>query len=103
MTLTTLALHGGTPVRTTEFSSRPFLDDREIAAVTRVLSSGAVSQFVGSPINGTREALSARSAELEHLDAAWSFVGGPEVRRFESSGSRTIGADYSISVKECGP
>ena len=98
MTRKKLALLGGAPIRTSAFASRPYLDERELAAVTEVLSSGAVSQFVGSPIPGTRDVLGAKSHELENLDAAWSFVGGPRVRSFESAWSREIGSDYSISV-----
>ena len=93
-----LALFGGSPVRLTEFSSRPWIDQREIDVVTGILADGQLSQFVGSPIEGTRKALARPSRELVGLEGGWSFLGGQYVRRFEAAWSDVVGADFSVSM-----
>ena len=62
---TTLALHGGTPVRTHIFPAYRVIGEEEKAAAARVLESGILSRFLG----------------------AWhpDFFGGPEVQSFEKT------------------
>jgi len=79
------ALLGGPPVRTRPFSSRPYLDEREVEAVAATVRDGVLSRFVGSPVPGARDELRRTSEELLALDAPFSFLGGPNVRRFEAA------------------
>jgi hypothetical protein len=79
------ALLGGSPVRAKPFSSLPYLDEREVEAVAQTVRDGLLSRFVGSPLPGTREQLRWTSAELQTLDQPYSFLGGPNVRRFEAA------------------
>src|SRR5690349_5639149 len=62
------ALLGGSPVRTRPFSSKPFIDEREVDAVAQTVRDGLLSRFVGSPMPGTRDQLRRTSAELLGLD-----------------------------------
>lgn len=73
-----LALLGGDPVRREPFPAYNFVGREEIAAVTRVLESGNLSQYLGT----------------WHDD----FWGGPEVRAFESEWARAFRAKHAISV-----
>ena len=72
-----LALFGGTPVRVNQFSSRPFVDEREIEAVSQTIKEGLFSRFVGSNIPGTRDALILTSKEMSYkeiqLDEEYNF------------------------------
>ncbi|MEK7246517.1 MAG: DegT/DnrJ/EryC1/StrS family aminotransferase [Pseudomonadota bacterium] len=73
-----LALLGGDPVRREPFPAYNFVGREEIAAVTRVLESGNLSQYLGT----------------WHDD----FYGGPEVRAFESEWARVFKAKHAVSV-----
>jgi perosamine synthetase len=92
------ALLGGSPVRTRPFSSKPFIDEREVDAVAQTVRDGLLSRFVGSPIPGTRDQLRRTSAELLGLDEPFSFLGGPNVRRFEAAWARAHGAPYAVAM-----
>ena len=73
-----LALLGGEPVRREPFPAYNPIGIEEIAAVTKVLKSGNLSQYLG----------------------AWhdDFYGGPEVRAFESEWAATFKAKHAVSV-----
>jgi len=73
-----LALLGGDPVRREPFPAYNFVGREEIAAVTRVLESGNLSQYLGT----------------WHDD----FWGGPEVRAFEAEWALAFKAKHAISV-----
>ena len=74
----TLALLGGEPVRRAPFPAYNHIGKEEIAAVTRVLESGNLSQYLG----------------VWHDD----FWGGPEVRAFESEWAGAFQAKHAVSV-----
>ena len=94
-----LALFGGSPVNSGPlFKSRPSIGEEEKTAVLNLMEKGIFSRFVGSPIKGTYEELSKKSLELEFIGDQSTFLGGENVRRFESEWSRIIEADFSISV-----
>jgi dTDP-4-amino-4,6-dideoxygalactose transaminase len=63
-----LAIHGGTPVRTTPFAGWPIYDEREEQALIRTLRSGE-----------------------------WG-IGGEETELFEQEFAREVGAKYALSV-----
>lgn len=92
------ALLGGTPVRTRPFSSLPYLDEREVDAVTETIRAGVLSRFVGSPVPGTREQLRRTSAELLAVEESHSFLGGPNVRRFEAAWAEAHDAPFAVSM-----
>lgn len=93
-----LALLGGRPVRTAPFSSRPHIEERDVEAVAQTVRDGVLSRFVGSAVPGTRERLRLPSAELLELDEAFSFFGGPSVRRFEASWAEAHSVPFAIAM-----
>ncbi len=93
-----LALLGGKPVREAPFRSLPCVDEREVEAVQAALRNGLFSRFVGSNLPGTREALRKSSEELRAEQGAFSFLGGPNVRRFEADWALFHEVPYAISV-----
>jgi len=93
-----LALLGGAPVRAAPFRSLPCVDDVEIQAVTSAMREGLFSRFVGSNLPGTRELLVRPSAELAGDLGAFSFLGGPNVRRFEAEWAALHEVPFAIAV-----
>jgi perosamine synthetase len=92
------ALLGGSPIRTTPFSSRPYLDEREVEAVAQTVRDGVLSRFVGSPTAGARDQLRRTSSELRGLDEPFSFLGGPNVRRFEAAWAEAHDAPFGVTM-----
>src|ERR1700720_2675623 len=93
-----LALLGGNAVRTAPFRSLPRVDEREMEAVQAALREGVFSRFVGSNLPGTREAIRKSSEELRGEQGAFSFLGGPNVRRFEADWALSHEVPYAVSV-----
>jgi perosamine synthetase len=73
-----LALFGGKPVIDSTFPKYSSISLSDHGEVLRVINSGLLSQFIG--------------------DAGEYFLGGPEVRRFESEFSNFFGVSHSVSV-----
>lgn len=73
-----LALKGGTPVRTKLFPAYNTIGQEEKDAVMAVLDSGNLSQYLG----------------------AWThdFLGGPQVRGFESAWATALGVQHAVTV-----
>ena len=93
-----LALLGGKPVRTKPFSSRPCVDEKEIDAVVKSIREGFFSRFVGSNIPGTRDLLRQTSDKLLGLNQPHSFLGGPNVRRFEADWAEFHKVKYAVAM-----
>jgi perosamine synthetase len=93
-----LALLGGTAVREAPFRSLPCVDEREMEAVQAAMRAGLFSRFVGSNLPGTREALRKSSEALRAEQGAFSFLGGPNVRRFEAEWALLHEVPYAVSV-----
>ena len=74
----TLAIHGGSPVRSRPFPPQATIDEEERRAVLEVLESGVLSQFLGE----------------WHTD----FMGGPRVRACEDAFARRLGAQHAVAV-----
>ena len=74
----TLAIKGGTPIRTKLFPAYRPIGEEEKQAAVRVLESGVLSKFLG----------------CWHED----FYGGPEVRAFEAEWAAHFGAKHAITV-----
>lgn len=81
MTIKTLALFGGAPVRTQPFPAYRVIGQEEKEAACRVIDSGILSRFLGA----------------WHAD----FYGGPEVQAFEREWAQIAGARHGISVNSC--
>ena len=79
-----LALYGGDPIRTGEFSSKPMVDDQEIDLVIELMKNNQFSKFVGSPVAGTYEILHNKSEELLVNNISPNFLGGEYVRKLEA-------------------
>src|SRR5690348_15654809 len=75
---TTLAIHGGTPVRSQPFPPRPGVGEAERRAVAEVMESGVLSQFIG----------------------AWGedFAGGPRVQSLERAWRERFGVRHALSL-----
>lgn len=77
----TLALFGGTPVRTRPFPAYRVIGEEEKQAAVRVIESGVLSRFLGA----------------WHQD----FYGGPEVQAFELEWAKLSSVAHAISVNSC--
>jgi perosamine synthetase len=75
--MSTLAIRGGSPVRTQPFPRSITTGEDEVAAAVRVLRTGLLSGFVGSP-----------SPE---------FLGGPEVRSLEDAWSERFEVQHAVT------
>ena len=73
-----LSLFGGNPVIGKPLQRYSTIDTGDFDAVSSVINSGALSQFIGA--------------------AGEYFLGGTEVRKFEMAFSKMFNVDYSISV-----
>jgi perosamine synthetase len=73
-----LALHGGQKTITTPFSRYNSIGNEEMAAATRVIQSGVLSQFLG----------------------CWDpdFYGGPNVQAFERASEKVFGVKHAVTV-----
>ncbi len=76
--MTTLALLGGSPIRTRLFPAYNVIGEEEISAVTKVMESGILSRFLGT----------------WHPD----FFGGPQVQSFERNWAAAYGARHGVAV-----
>jgi len=76
-TRTTLAIHGGKPVRLKPFPPHPIIGEEEKRAVLEVLESGRLSTFVAAP--------------GEH------FLGGGRIREFERRFADYHGVRYAVA------
>jgi perosamine synthetase len=76
--VSTLAIKGGTPVRTRPFPAHNFIGEEEKREVLQVLESGVLSKFIG----------------------AWheDFHGGPKVRALEQAWAQFFGARFAVSL-----
>jgi len=75
--VSTLAIHGGRPVRVAEFPARRTMGDAEASAVAEVMRSDKLSGFFGSP--------------------GPQWLGGPKVREFEGKWATAYGFEHAIS------
>jgi dTDP-4-amino-4,6-dideoxygalactose transaminase len=76
--MSNLAILGGNPVRNNPFPTRKTMGDEEKKAVIRVIESDILSGFFGSPGD--------------------QWLGGEEVRAFESKWANAYGFKHAISV-----
>lgn len=76
--MSNLAIKGGTPIRTKLFPAYNTIGEAEKIAVTKVLDSGNLSQYLG----------------------AWThdFLGGPNVRKLEDDWATLLGVKHAVSV-----
>ena len=76
--MSSLAILGGTPIRTKIFPQSNTIGEEEKKAVMKVLESGNLSQYVGS----------------------WNkdFKGGPTVQQFENEWAEAFGVKYCHAV-----
>lgn len=73
-----LALRGGTPVIQRPFIGYSTIDHTDALVVQRVIDSGSLSQFIG--------------------DAGSYFLGGPEIRSFESNFAEKFHTNHAVSI-----
>jgi dTDP-4-amino-4,6-dideoxygalactose transaminase len=93
-----LAINGGTPIRTKEFQSTPYINDEEIDIVVQLLKDNNLSKFVGSPHEHVEEMLLKPSMDLSAYKMEKSFLGGKYIRDFEYAFSKKIESPFCISV-----
>ncbi len=75
--MSTLALLGGTPVRTTPFPRHPIIGEEEKAAVTEVMDRGELSSFLAVP--------------------GQYFLGGRKIKEFEQRFADYHGVEFAVS------
>lgn len=66
--------------------------------MVQTIRAGVLSRFVGSPVPGAREQLRQTSAELLTLEESHSFLGGPNVRRFEAAWAAAHEAVFAVAM-----
>ena len=93
-----LALLGGPKVRRTAFSSRPHISRSEQQAVLQCLKGSFFSRFIGSPTPNVRRELKLTSERVMKIKEFWSFMGGPNIRKFEALWARALKVPYAVSV-----
>lgn len=96
--MNTLAILGGSPIRTAPFMSRPMLDESETKAVMECFDKKMFSRYVGSPVGNFRQYLKMKSCEAKTLNDFWSVLGGPYVRNFEAEFAEIHKSDFAISA-----
>lgn len=94
--MTDLAVTGGTPVRSTPYPGGPFIDRCEREAVERVLASGVLSGFIGTP-----GAHHLGGPEVRALEAQWARMGG--YREVVSVNSATAALHVGVAAMELEP
>lgn len=79
--MSTLALHGGAPVRTVPFPAHVTVGEEEKRALAEVVDSGCLSKYLG----------------------AWhpQFYGGEQVRSLEREWAEYFGARHAVAVNSC--
>ena len=63
-----LAIFGGTPLRSKEFRSKPFITEDSINRVVSLMREGRLTRFIGSPVPGTKKIIGLKSGEAENID-----------------------------------
>ena len=95
----TLAIFGGDPVnKGSALKSKPNIGNEEMDAVIALMKKGRFSRFVGSPVKGTFDDIDKPSEDLRISGEQSTFLGGENIRNFESDWSEIVGSKYSISV-----
>jgi perosamine synthetase len=74
----TLALHGGTPVRSAPYPKHPEIGAEERTEVAEVLDGGPLSGFIAS--------------------SGAPFLGGPKVRKLEGAFQEYFGVEYAVAM-----
>ncbi|MDG2092886.1 MAG: DegT/DnrJ/EryC1/StrS family aminotransferase [SAR86 cluster bacterium] len=95
-----LALFGGSKIIKKQIKNKPYIEEKDIKLVGKLMEQGRFSRFVGSPIPGTMEELDKKSKDLvmDLKDDRYTFLGGAYVRSFEAKNANLVNADYAISV-----
>ena len=95
-----LAIFGGKKTIKKQIKNKPFIDEKDLKLVSKLMKQGRFSRFVGSPIPGTKDEIGKKSKDLEISlnDDSYSFLGGSYVRSFEAANAKLVDADYAISV-----
>jgi len=78
MSIELLALHGGTPVITTQLTLFKSIGEDEVDVVSEVIRGGVLSAYIGAPGPG--------------------FMGGTKVQEFEKQAANYFGVKHAVAV-----
>jgi dTDP-4-amino-4,6-dideoxygalactose transaminase len=92
----TLAILGGTPLRTKPFVVEPMVDGEEERLVVQAIREKNFSRYIGIAVG--RDILEMPSADAVKVADYWHFLGGPNVRGFAAEFAAKFGATYAIPV-----
>ena len=92
----TLAILGGSPVRSTPFIVEPMIDEAEEKMVLDAIREKNFSRYVGTSVE--RDVLRLTSAEALKIEDYWHFHGGPNVRAFAAEFADYFNVPYAIPV-----
>jgi dTDP-4-amino-4,6-dideoxygalactose transaminase len=92
----TLAILGGTPLRTRPFTVEPMVDDAEERLVLQAIRDKNFSRYIGLAVG--RDVLEMTSAEAVAISDYWHFLGGPNVRAFAAEFAAKFGVPFAIPV-----
>jgi len=93
-----LAILGGEPVRRMPFVVEPLIDQDEEDCVLQAIRDRNFSRYIGSDHSNIEDILRMPSGDAASIDAAWHFLGGPNVRRFAADFAEKAGVKYAIPV-----
>ncbi len=94
----TLAILGGTPVRSKPFTVEPMVDEDEERMVMEAIRERRFSRYIGSTTDDIEQTLRMTSAEAANLDDEWHFLGGRGVRAFAAEFATAFEVAYAIPI-----
>jgi dTDP-4-amino-4,6-dideoxygalactose transaminase len=92
----TLAILGGTPLRTKPFVVEPMVDGEEERLVLQAIREKNFSRYIGIAVG--RDVLEMPSAEAAAVSDYWHFLGGPNVRGFAAEFAQKFDVPYAVPV-----
>ncbi len=94
----TLAIFGGSPVRTAPFLVEPMVDAEEERMVLEAVREKNFSRYIGSTEPNIETVLRLTSAEAAALEDYWHFLGGTNVRAFAAEFADMVGARFAVPI-----
>ena len=93
-----LAILGGKPIRKKKFIVQPKIDSHEFKLVNRAIKQANFSRYVGSNNQNLKKHLKFTSKQAMKIKDKWSFLGGPNIRKFSYDFSKKFNTPYAIPV-----
>lgn len=93
-----LAILGGKPVRKKPFVVEPMINKDEFNIVKKAMKNNNYSRYVGSNHVELEKMLIMNSKQALNIKAKWSFLGGPNIRKFSYDFAKRFNVPYAIPI-----